>query len=194
MNYKQAVSVQRPYYNQGYPVYPLNQNYQGIPIYSESLVQPYYTENEFQSSINPIITRVPKEQKEQKDKKEFKEQKERCYTCKPRGKVLKHVIGYSACNTFMYHHDMNHRPIILITPVKHISNITDFTPDELTKLFVSIKSFCNFWNIIDYQISFNEGSWKAHDHFHIKIKISEKIANRMRGDHFKKISLEKNYK
>ena len=144
--------------------------------------------------VQYYIVNQRSDDQELQNQKMKKNNQNRCYTCKPRGKVLKHVIGYSSCNNFMFHHDMNHRPIILITPVKHIKSVTEFTGPELVQLFESIKYFCNFWNIIDYQVSYNEGNWKAHDHFHIKIKISDKIANRMRGDHFKRLGLEKNYK
>jgi hypothetical protein len=116
----------------------------------------------------------------------------RCYTCKPRGKVKKHIIGASLCDNFLFHHDMNHRPIILVTPIRHYTSIEEIY--DVKAMFVAIKDFCSFWNIHDYQVSYNCGSWKAHDHFHLKIKINEKIAGRMRGDHFRRLQLEENYK
>jgi hypothetical protein len=118
-------------------------------------------------------------------------QKKRCFTCKPRGKVKKHIIGQSMCRNYIFHHDMNHRPVILVTPRRHIENIEEI--HDIKQLFKVISDFCSFWNIDDYQVSFNKGSWKINEHFHIKIKISDKIANRMRGDHFKRIKLEENY-
>jgi len=59
---------------------------------------------------------------------------------------------------------------------------------------IMIKDFCIFWNIKDYQLSFNYGSWKTNEHFHIKIKIDDKIIERMRGDHFRRLKLQENYK
>lgn len=118
--------------------------------------------------------------------------KKKCFTCKPRGKVKKHIIGQSPCQQYIFHHDMNHRPVIIVTPVKHVENIEDI--EDIPLLFNVIKEFCSFWNIVDYQISFNRGSWKTNEHFHIKIKINDKIANRMRSDHFRRIKLEENYK
>lgn len=117
----------------------------------------------------------------------------RCYTCKPRGKVKKHIISYSSCKKFVCHHDMSHRPIILVTPVDHIKDIYQLTPEELSAFFAYIKEFCAFWNIDDYQVSYNCGAWKLNEHFHAKIRINEKIAGRMRGDHFKVIKLSENY-
>jgi diadenosine tetraphosphate (Ap4A) HIT family hydrolase len=126
-------------------------------------------------------------------KKQKKPPRTRCYTCRPRGKVKKHVIGKSSCNNFVFHHDMNHRPFILITPVEHITEIDNMSPEILKQMFKSITYFCNFWNIKDYEISYRMGAWRSNEHFHIKIKVSDKIANRMRGDHFKKIKFEDRY-
>jgi hypothetical protein len=125
----------------------------------------------------------------QKEKKKKEKKNERCMTCKPRGKVKNHIIGKSLCSNFIFHHDMQHRPIILLTPVEHITDIKDLPVSP----FKAIEDFCSFWNINGYQVSFNYGSWKVNDHFHIKIKIDDKIAERMRGDHFRKLKLEKNY-
>lgn len=117
----------------------------------------------------------------------------RCYTCRPRGKVRKHIIGLSICGNYIFHHDLNNRPVILITPIEHIVNIQDLTSDMLRNLFYAIDIFCGFWNIKDYQVSYNVGQWKSHEHFHMKIKIPDKIASKMRSDHFNKIELEKQY-
>lgn len=118
--------------------------------------------------------------------------KKRCYTCKPRGIIKKHILGKSLCNNYLFHHDINKRPIILMTPVKHYTNIHEI-PD-LEGLFKTVRDFCAFWNIDDYQVSYNSGSYKKNDHFHIKIKFDEKIAERMRGDHFRRLKLEEQYK
>ncbi len=117
----------------------------------------------------------------------------RCYTCKPRGKVKKHIINTSESGKFYFHHDMHKRPIIIMTPSRHIESIDEMTPDEQLDLFKSLKKFTSFWGINDYQISYNSGKWQNHDHFHCKIRVSEKIIDRMRRDHFKLIDLNSNY-
>ena len=117
----------------------------------------------------------------------------RCYTCKPRGAVKKHIISSSACGQFIFHHDMSDRPLILVTPVFHVNTVYEFSELSLGLMFNAIKLFCTFWSIEDYQVSFNNGSWQTHHHFHIKIKIDEKIARRMRGDHFRRLKLEEQY-
>ena len=99
----------------------------------------------------------------------------RCYTCKPRGKVKKHMINTSSSGKFVIHFDLHKRPILIITPVRHLNVIDELTPDELVDMYKSIKEFMNFWNITDYQISYNVGNWQNHDHFHCKIRISEKV-------------------
>jgi hypothetical protein len=117
----------------------------------------------------------------------------RCYTCKPRGKVKKHIINTSESGKFYFHHDMHKRPIIIMTPSRHIESIDEMTQDEQLDFFKSLKKFTIFWDINDYQISYNSGKWQNHDHFHCKIRISEKIIDRMRRDHFKLMSLNSNY-
>jgi hypothetical protein len=39
----------------------------------------------------------------------------------------------------------------------------------------------------------NMGDWQNHEHFHCKIRISEKIITRMRRDHFTRIKMEDRY-
>lgn len=130
----------------------------------------------------------------QSKKKESKKNKRHCYTCRPRGKVLKHIIEKSTMKNVMFHFDLHKRPIILVTPVYHYTNIYEIPPAEIENLFSSIRIFCEEWNIKDYQVSFNNGKWQSHSHFHMKIKTNENIINRMKKDHFKLHKLEKNYK
>jgi hypothetical protein len=118
----------------------------------------------------------------------------RCYTCKPRGKVKKHIINTNETGKFYFHHDMHKRPIIIMTPSRHVETIDELTTDELLDLFKSLKKFTSFWSINEYQLSYNTGNWKNHEHFHCKIRISEKIINRMRRDHFQLLKLNSNYK
>jgi hypothetical protein len=147
-------------------------------------------ENLFPQTYQEILlnNKIPAERKE-----DHVLDHNRCYTCKPRGKVKKHIIGKSFCGNFVFHHDMNHRPIIILTPIEHISKIDDMTPELLKKMFEAIYVFCGFWKLKDYQVSYNAGQWKINDHFHIKIRIPEKIIKIMRADHFKRIQLEDNY-
>lgn len=116
-----------------------------------------------------------------------------CYTCKPRGKVLKHIIG--GCNTdnVIFHFDLHKRPLILATPRKHYGTLSEIPPDIQLELFGSVKIFCDFWGVKDYQVSYNTGEWQTQPHFYLKIKICEKIVNRMRRDHFTMATLNHNY-
>jgi hypothetical protein len=130
---------------------------------------------------------------DENDEKKVKIKKRHCYTCKPRGKVLKHIIEKSDIKNVIFHFDLHKRPIILVTPTNHYTNIYEISSDEIKVIFDSIKLFCEEWNIKDYQLSFNNGKWQSHSHFHIKIKTNENIINRMKKDHFKLKKLEKNY-
>jgi hypothetical protein len=109
----------------------------------------------------------------------------RCYTCKPRGKVLKHIINTSKSGRYIFNHDMHKRPVIILTSVKHYHSINDLNPEELADLFSSIRDFMTFWKIKDYQISFNMGKWQGHEHFHCKLRLPDNIVSKMRKEHFR---------
>jgi diadenosine tetraphosphate (Ap4A) HIT family hydrolase len=81
-----------------------------------------------------------------------------------------------------------------MTPSRHVETIDEFTTEELLDFFKSLNKFASFWGINEYQLSYNTGNWKNHDHFHCKIRISEKIISRMRRDHFQLIKLSSSYK
>lgn len=123
-------------------------------------------------------------------RKRRKKTKRQCYTCRPRGKVLKHIIKGCESDGFLFHYDLNQRPLVLITPERHVESLNDLSDIEKLNLFKAIKNFCEFWKITDYQVSYNEGTWKTNSHFHAKIKINEKIINRMKRDHFMLIKKE----
>ena len=89
-----------------------------------------------------------------------------CYTCKPRGKVQKHIIEQSELKQVVFHFDLHKRPIILVTPINHYNTIYEIPELEIISLFKAIKNFCDEWNIIDYQVSYNNGKWQTHSHFH----------------------------
>ena len=131
-----------------------------------------------------------------KNKKIVKKNKKKgkCYTCFPQRKVLKHIIPQEINKNASFHHDMWNRNIIIVTPKNHYRTINDFPNEELIVFFKSINQFCKNWNLYDYSVSYNNGEWKNHDHFHCKIKILEKIANRMRADFFRMQKLKNEYK
>ncbi len=141
------------------------------------------------------VSLLKKEKKLLNKDLEYKDiDKNRCYTCKPRGKVRKCIIGKSVCGNFIFHHDLSNRPVVMLTPIEHVVNIQDLNSDLMQKMFTSIEIFCGFWNIKDYQVSYNAGQWKSHEHFHVKIKIPDRVATKMRNDHFAKIEMEERYK
>ena len=84
--------------------------------------------------------------------------------------------------------------MVIITSKSHYHTIYDI-PDEIKlKMFEDIRVFTEFWNLSsDYQLIINNGNSQTHHHFHIKMKINDLVANRMRRDHFTRINLEKNY-
>jgi hypothetical protein len=123
-------------------------------------------------------------------KKKNKKNK-KCYTCFPRRKIIEHIILDTGICQF--HHDICNRNMLIITPVRHFSNLSEALPNEISLIFHDISNFCVNWNIIDYSITFNQGDWQSHTHFHIKLKTHENTIKRMRGDHFRLVKLQKEY-
>ena len=118
--------------------------------------------------------------------------KNNCYTCKPRGTLKEHII--SQTEDFTFNHDMFRRPLIVITSKQHYNNIYSMPDSIKLKLFEDINQFVEFWNLKEnYQLMINNGLSQTHQHFHVKMKIDDTIANRMRRDHFTRINLQKNY-
>jgi hypothetical protein len=118
--------------------------------------------------------------------------KNNCYTCKPHGTLKEHII--SQTDHFTFNHDLFRRPLIIITTKEHYHTIYDIPDPVKLKLFEEIHSFVDFWNLNkNYQLMINNGNSQTHHHFHVKMRIDEATANRMRRDHFTRINLEKNY-
>jgi len=116
----------------------------------------------------------------------------KCYTCKPHGTLKEHII--SQTEQFVFNHDLFRRPLIIITTKEHYHTIYDIPDLIKLKLFEDINIFVSFWNLNqNYQLMINNGDSQTHHHFHVKMRIDENIANRMRRDHFTRINLEKNY-
>ena len=121
-----------------------------------------------------------------------KSESSKCYTCKPRGTLKEHII--SQTENFVFNHDIFRRPLIVITSIIHYHTIYELPDNLKLKLFEDINTFVEFWNLSkSYQLMINNGESQTHHHFHIKMKIDEPIANRMRRDHFTRINLEKTY-
>lgn len=118
--------------------------------------------------------------------------KSNCYTCKPRGSLKEHII--SQTEHFTFNHDLFRRSLIIITTKQHYHTIFEIPDSIKLKLFEDIKLFTDFWNLSsNYQLMLNNGNSQKHHHFHIKMRIDDSIANRMRRDHFNRIKLEKTY-
>ena len=116
----------------------------------------------------------------------------RCYTCFPKRLAKEHTFVVDTENCVKFHFDICNRPLIIATPFNHIRTLNDFeTPEELKAFFGAISSFCNFWNIKDYQIQINHGDWQHHEHLHAKIRANEDSIHKIRQDHFKLIKLQK---
>jgi len=116
----------------------------------------------------------------------------KCYTCKPHGTLREHII--SQTDDFTFNHDLFRRPLIIITSKKHYHTIDEIDDHVKLQLFRDIKQFVDFWNLnSNYQLMINNGDSQTHHHFHVKMRINELIANRMRRDHFTRINLEKTY-
>lgn len=141
---------------------------------------------------NMKIVNINKKHEKTLDVKKKKNPRNKvCYTCFPRKQVSNHII-FSDEN-IVFHHDLCNRPMIIATPTKHYSTFEEIPDIEIGILFRKISEFCINWNIEDYNISYNQGEWQNHKHFHVKIKTHDKLIKRMRGDHFRMINLQKIY-
>lgn len=80
-------------------------------------------------------------------------------------------------NGFNFYNDIYNRPYIIVKPVKQVYDITDLNDFSI---FKAIKEFCETFFIYDYQVSYSNGTWKSLDHFYIKIKVHEQIAEKIR--------------
>ena len=126
------------------------------------------------------------------NRKKNQNNQNKCYTCKPHGTLKEHII--SQTENFTFNHDLFRRPLIIITTKEHYHTVYDIPDSIKLKLFEDIGVFVDFWNLNkNYQLMINNGDSQTHHHFHVKMRIDEPIANRMRRDHFTRINLEKNY-
>ena len=124
--------------------------------------------------------------------KKKNDNKNNCYTCKPHGTLKEHII--SQTQHFTFNHDLFRRPFIIITSKQHYHTLYEIPQDIFMELFQDIRVFVDFWNLhSNYQLIINNGAAQTHHHFHVKLKIDDLIANRMRRDHFTRINLQKNY-
>ncbi len=150
-----------------------------------------------QESVIPLRYREPTDVSQQKRQINNIQRKNtqgtrKCYTCFPKRLAKEHTIKIDDENKVKFHFDMCNRPLIIATPFKHINTLGDFeTPQELSDFFRAIRNFCNFWNIKDYQLQINHGSWQHHDHLHAKIRGNEDIIHKLRKDHFALLKMQK---
>ena len=210
LNYQQQMQMEHyryqnqpqfiPYQNQQYQPsiqqFPQHNQWIQGPPQPQSIPGPQFSHLQAPWTQPPLPEFLdPRESIDLKLIRKTKKKDKRCYTCKPRGKVKNHVINTSSSGLFTFHHDMHKRPVIIITPVEHVEQIQELGSESQLDLFKSVGEFCELWNINDYQITINVGRWQTenHPHLHCKIKIPEKMANRMRRDHFEKLKMEKRY-
>jgi diadenosine tetraphosphate (Ap4A) HIT family hydrolase len=182
--YGNRQQLQKPQYK---PRVPANKNYLSQPPINPlrniiSTPPLSYADIAKQPPVNPGL-----------DKRESMVKPKSCLTCKVRGKVATHIISESECGDFLFHFDLNNRPIILITPKIHVESMSELSDDMQLKLHKNIVNFCKFWSINSYEVSYNVGEWQKNSHLHVKIKMKEKQISRMRGDHFNLLKLEKRY-
>jgi hypothetical protein len=154
-------------------------------------------ENKYRKQNNSPSWRKNKNTKKNKaeewqvvNNKNRRKNSNKCYTCFPRKKVTEHII--QKIDNVTFHHDMCNRNIIVATPYKCYSNIDNKSNNnDIGRMFKSVGEFCKNWNIKDYSVTYNQGIWQTHKHFHIKIKTHDYIINRMRNDHFRFLTYEK---
>jgi diadenosine tetraphosphate (Ap4A) HIT family hydrolase len=113
------------------------------------------------------------------------------YTTRPLGTIKEHLINES--DNYNFYHDLWQRAMIIVAPKGNYSTVYDVPSDLIGNLFQEINNFVNFWNIKNYVLMFNNGQYQKSNQFHVKIKINEGMANRMRRDHFARIKMQREY-
>lgn len=165
-------------------VSPLNENIEQcyldkVKVYDQS-------RRRYESSVDQYLIRdTPEGTPEDNPKNTRKGTRKGCYTCTPRRKVEQSIILES--NGLRIFHDLNNRNLLILTPIHHYETLDDFREGELETFFRGVHAFCVSWGIEDYAVTFNQGSWKSHPHFHAKLKTEASTVQRMRGTHFKRI-------
>lgn len=114
----------------------------------------------------------------------------KCYTCYPKRLAKQHIFYKE--NSVSFHFDMLSRPLIIITPDEHILSLYEMSAERLKVFLDTIDTFCRYWNLKDYQLQINNGSWKNHEHLHIKMKANENFIQKLRSDHFRVLKLRAN--
>jgi hypothetical protein len=84
---------------------------------------------------------------------------------------------------------MCNRNLIVVTPNKHFSSFGNIDDNFIGKIFKSIHNFCIDWDIKDYSVSYNQGEWQTHNHFHLKIKTQDSKIKSMRNAHFSRLKM-----
>ena len=113
------------------------------------------------------------------------------YNTRPLGTIKEHLISDS--DNFSFYHDLWQRAMIIVAPKANYSTVYEVPSDVTAVMFQDIKNFVDFWNIKNYVLMFNNGQYQKSNQFHIKIKINEGMANRMRRDHFARIKMQRQY-
>lgn len=175
------------------PITTENHNSNVTALFGKELLK--REENSNNISIVPEKFRRPTDvtQQRRNDNSSFKGTR-KCYTCFPKRLAREHTISHDLKADVKFHFDMCNRPLLIATPVRHITTISEFSSDEMKKFFESISEFCKFWNVKDYQIQINHGKWQNHEHLHAKIRANEDLIYNMRQNHFKLIKLQKERK
>jgi hypothetical protein len=105
-----------------------------------------------------------------------------CFSCKPRNYHKKFII--KKMKLCKFHHDLAKRPIILVSPIKHITNLSNQEPEYIGNMIKEIDSFCKLYKINHYNIHFYNN--KNDEHFHFKIKCDEEKIKSIKSKSFQK--------
>lgn len=113
------------------------------------------------------------------------------YNTRPLGTIKEHLISEN--DNFTFYHDLWQRAMIILAPKGNYSTVYEVPSDLIGNMFQEINNFVKFWNIKNYVLMFNNGQYQKSNQFHVKIKINEAMANRMRRDHFTRIKMQREY-
>lgn len=105
-----------------------------------------------------------------------------CYTCDPfRSPKIKSYVFENG--TFgRLHFDLRDRDFFVYTPYRHVEHLTDLDPLECHEVLREVDRMIGAMTD-SFNVQYNKGRWKSHQHVHLKVTIDEPTFRRIKRNH-----------
>lgn len=105
-----------------------------------------------------------------------------CYTCDPFASPKIRSYIFEDGNFGRLHFDLRDRDFFIYTPYRHVEHLTDLDPVEAHAVLREIDRMIGAM-IDSFIVQYNKGSWKSHQHVHMKVTIDEPTFRRIKRHH-----------